>query len=745
MQKLYPAYKENYVTVSANSSDEYVPYLSVYLLSIKENSSPDTNYDIVILEKSITDRNKDILKELFETSSNFSLRFYNPSKLFEDKNIPVMHPYLSKESYFRLSAPLIFQNYKRLIFTDADLIFNEDPAVLYDMEMNNNCILSAVEPVWSSWINSNTVMDSINIIDYTKNVLKLKNPHKYFNTGVMLLDIKKLNELNATDKFLEKISGDTKYFYQDQDVINEVLQDKIGVLPFEWNGEILIPQNYENANDDIKKYCETDKKNIIHWIGSGKPWVTFDKKLTEQWWNIARKSPFYEIIIDRKIDRKVNVLKGDISHQIKEKNKLKEEIINIKDNILKHNNEQNILKKDVLEVKKDINNNYENNNILKNEIVKLKENAVKTSETNQKLTQNINKNENLILEINNRIKQSSLQFDNTEKQIEDIHFQIDENSKALEETIKQILTEKENNNNLKEQLTAVNESLAKTGDTVSSQTAKINDLKEAVIKSSEFGNNLQKEISNQKIQIDNEIKANNDLKQSVLNLKNDIYTNFNEIQTKIDINQNDTIQEIQNLKETSNNLKNEIEYNQNDTLKEIESLKEISAEIKDNIDYKYNDLQTKVNENYENTKHQIIDIHNLITKQDEKYENLKENVLSNKDSILKIKDEIIKTKEEIINIKETLLKTQEYFNTKIESLKQENMKKVEETKLEIYEKTIQETLLLYNFKHNRFNYNKYKVLKNILFGELRQKYAEKEEYLKNQIKLAENIIRGKNE
>ncbi len=705
MQKLYPIYKENFVAISANSSDEYVPYLSVYLLSIKENASPDTNYDVVIFEQAITDRNKEILKELFETSPNLSLRFYNPSNLFDDKNTPVMHRYLCKESYFRLSAPIIFKNYKKVIFTDADLIFDENPLNLYNLEMNDNCILSAIEPIWSSWINSNTVMSEVSIVDYTKNVLKLKNPHKYFNTGVMLLDIEKLNEMNAAEKMLEKISSDTKYLYQDQCVINEVLQDKIGVLPFEWNGEIIIPQNYENANEEIKKYCEIDKKYILHWIGSGKPWITFDKKLTEKWWNLARKSPFYEIIIDRKTDIKVKRIKDEIfnntkdmisdineiksigSQQIKEKNRLKEEIIHIKDNVIKFSNEQNILKNDVINLKNDIENN-DKNNILKNEIEKLQENAIKTDEINKNLNldinkikedlsfnaENISKNDKQILDINEQINQSSILLNNTENKISDINARIDENVKYIEKNSKQILIEIENNNNLKEQILCVRENLDKTIDTVSSQ----------------------------KLQIDNQAKANNELEQNVLNLKNDVNSNFNELQVKIDNNRNENAKEIERLKEISDNLK------------------------------------TLIDENDKNIKLRIDDIQNILSEYAAKYEALKKTVLDNKKSVSEINDEIIK-------INNSLLKAKEDFNIKIEALKQENIKKLKEAIKQNHEKTMQETLLLYNFKHNRAKYNKYKILKHIVFGKMKQRYSDKESSYKILTESANKIIRGENE
>lgn len=172
IEVLEPVWKDNYVAIAANSSNEYVPYLSVYLESIKANACQNTNYDVVILEQSIKDENKRILKEAFETERNLSLRFFNPSVLFENTNLHISHYYLCKESYFRLSTPIIFAKYKRLIFTDIDLIFNNDPKILYDLDMSDSYVLSVIEPVWSAWVNTKAKITGIDIMDYSKNTIK---------------------------------------------------------------------------------------------------------------------------------------------------------------------------------------------------------------------------------------------------------------------------------------------------------------------------------------------------------------------------------------------------------------------------------------------------------------------------------------------------------------------------------------------------------------------------------------------
>ena len=267
-----PIYKDNYTVIVVNSSDFYVPYLSVYLQSIKDHASSTHNYDVVVCESSISNLNKEILKKQFETNNNLSLRFFNPSQFFENCNLHVSHNYLCKESYYRLAAAITFQNYEKIIYTDADLIFTTDPQKLYDLDVTNYSILSVLEPVWSYWINCNTSVSGVNINNYSKKVLKLNDLHRYFNTGVMLMNINFLKENNYSEQMTKKLTTQTKYLYQDQCVLNEVLQDTIGILPWNWNQEILEKKVLENAQPFYKDYCKTNEDGIIHFIGGNKPW-----------------------------------------------------------------------------------------------------------------------------------------------------------------------------------------------------------------------------------------------------------------------------------------------------------------------------------------------------------------------------------------------------------------------------------------------------------------------------------------
>lgn len=294
------------VTIAACSSNLFVPYLSVYLQSIKKNTNFKKKYDIVILENDITIENKKILQSFFE-EENFSLRFFNPSAVFDDIREKINKRYFIP-SLYRLMIPIIFQKYSKIIFTDIDLIFEKDPEILFNLKLNGKSVLSALEPIWSSFINTNFVIEGINIKDYSKSILKLSNIEYYFNTGVMLCDIQQLIKLNVTDIFKEKLVCDQRYLFQDQCILNEVLYNNIGVLPFEWNKEVLAEPTLKTLSPFFVNYCKVTKPGIIHFLGSSKPWNRGGNYVSDdsyKWWKYARNTPYYEILITDIVNKKI--------------------------------------------------------------------------------------------------------------------------------------------------------------------------------------------------------------------------------------------------------------------------------------------------------------------------------------------------------------------------------------------------------------------------------------------------------
>ena len=295
--KIYPAFNKNNIAVAMSSSNEYVPYLSVCLQSLLETAKPENNYDFIIFEHTITEENKIKLKKQIERN-NISLRFVNPIDLLKTYKLSYSGCY-SIECYFRLVAPIILSSYNKIIFTDVDLVFLTDVAELFNTNISNFPLAACQDFMWGAFLN----LPQADWKKYATDTLKLKNKYDYFNTGVMILNIKEFNKNDYSRKILKKVS-ETQYRILEQDGLNAFFQNKIKYLDTAWNFPIanIVYKTFLNfmPYTSLKKY-KKDKQhpNIIHYAGGRKPWACFNEDMAEIWWNYARKTPFYEEILLR--------------------------------------------------------------------------------------------------------------------------------------------------------------------------------------------------------------------------------------------------------------------------------------------------------------------------------------------------------------------------------------------------------------------------------------------------------------
>lgn len=292
MTDVLPMFAKNKFAIACSSSVEYAPYLSVYLQSIKEHASSKNTYDIIVFESSWTNDLRKQITDYFN-SDNFSVRFVNPEYLFDGVDLYTTHSYFKRECYFRISAPEILNHYDKILFTDIDLVAMNDIANIFKLDLNGNVIAASLEPIYKNFYYANRTIAGINIREYTDDVLQIK-PENYYNTGVLLIDVKKYLQQKVFYKLLDLIK-ENRFIYQEQCALNKFFRNKIATLPIEWNYEV------DRAVIDNPKYSRNiTNVNICHFLGRQKPWFFPNGTYCDVWWNYARRTPFYEEIESRK-------------------------------------------------------------------------------------------------------------------------------------------------------------------------------------------------------------------------------------------------------------------------------------------------------------------------------------------------------------------------------------------------------------------------------------------------------------
>ena len=215
---------------------------------------------------------------------NVSIRFWSISSLLThlDKKQFYLTAHFALSAYFRFFIPRLFRRYKKVLYLDCDMVILEDVAKLYQIELGE-AYAGAVQDVG---IYMHVYMDwfrKTGWSSYAKDVLQLKNPLDYFQSGVLIMDIKILLDMDLEQKCLEALSY-IKPRYVDQCILNHVLQGLVKQLPLVWNVEWHLPF-WSRLEQELPAHLYTAwteacrKPCILHYSSQVKPWYYVERTL----------------------------------------------------------------------------------------------------------------------------------------------------------------------------------------------------------------------------------------------------------------------------------------------------------------------------------------------------------------------------------------------------------------------------------------------------------------------------------
>ena len=295
-----PAFNENNIPIVFSASDYFAPYSSVFIQSIIEHSKSTNNYDIIILQRNISERNQQFLLSMIENRDNFSIRFVNPRYLLHGNQLFITSSVQAEESYYRVLVPYILKGYKKIIATDCDLIVCADIAELFYMDLNGKTIGAASDAVFQGYYSEHPSLH-----EYCNTILPMKNPYSYVNTGVLLIDVEKFRKKKDVVELVKFISTHN-FQIQEQDALNLLFEDDIYHFDIAWNmyayvNDVLkiVIDNYTPLKAKEAYYIAHKDPKILHWAAQPKPWDVPDIDYGYKWWQLAYKTPFFGTFIAR--------------------------------------------------------------------------------------------------------------------------------------------------------------------------------------------------------------------------------------------------------------------------------------------------------------------------------------------------------------------------------------------------------------------------------------------------------------
>ncbi len=301
-----PAYSKNNVAVVCSSDDRYVTFLATMLASLLSHISAENNYDIVILEDGIFDKNKNIIKKI-NTKRNVSIRFVDMQEylgdISENWNVHNREKW-SKATYYRMLVPYILDKYEKAIYIDCDIINLCDIAEMYSIDVKDY-LLGAVRLCGRVVIEQNDMFCRTYV--YHKNFLPEVSQEEYFNAGVMLMNLRKFRNVYSEAQMLEFIAGQ-KYLLQDQDALNVLCAGQVKFIDAGWNWYPYTEKEFGNLSklisDEYSAYYQQGyaRPKNIHYTIQVKPWLEPFGEYTyaaSLFWKYAIDLPFREYYIQK--------------------------------------------------------------------------------------------------------------------------------------------------------------------------------------------------------------------------------------------------------------------------------------------------------------------------------------------------------------------------------------------------------------------------------------------------------------
>lgn len=239
-------------------SPNWSHYVSITLYSLFKNNNGDIR--VYLLSDELT---SDELIELQCVCRYFGkrveMRYIDMTSCYQrikPNNINADGAY-GKHALYRLFLPYIIPS-EKVLYLDSDLIILSNIVELYNIDLGNNLLAGAID---------------IGLKPEYKEFIGLNRDDLYVNSGVLLMNLKKIREDNLFFKMIE-LSNTLLSYAPDQDILNKTCNKKIKIIDNKYNSSIST-----GFSDEIK---------ILHYTGL-KPFSSKDVPYYNKWEELEKE------------------------------------------------------------------------------------------------------------------------------------------------------------------------------------------------------------------------------------------------------------------------------------------------------------------------------------------------------------------------------------------------------------------------------------------------------------------------
>lgn len=276
------------------TDDNYVKPTLVAITSLLKNSNKNREYIIHLICKNISPESKKLFLQCQLNNVEIDIIKVNPK---DNEKLKQSHNPVSLAALLKFDIATILNNIDKALYLDGDIVIRDDLTKLYDIDIREYYCAAIPDGPRKKAIGGGK-----------KHSFSVATT--YFNSGVMLLNLKELRKNDIPRILLDYRLNGYNYF-MDQDAFNQVFKGHVKLIPYNFNTmlHIIMPTWEMNSMEIISKYYNMPRYNsyeqyinnssILHYTFL-KPWKYYDIPMADIWSYYYYLSPLKDKFLERK-------------------------------------------------------------------------------------------------------------------------------------------------------------------------------------------------------------------------------------------------------------------------------------------------------------------------------------------------------------------------------------------------------------------------------------------------------------
>ena len=256
------------ISIAICPDNNYFHHALALSLSILDHGNKNIDFKFYFCHRGIRTKNLKIIKNNIERYKNALVVFLDFTK--ETEQFETVS-YVNSKSMFDRIFLCDAVNEDKILYLDCDMICVSDISELFAQDINNY-YLGVVRDRWVEELARRESSQFINILPnknkyrnwkfFLLNCLAIKEPTKYYNSGMLLMNLKKIREDNIKAQLINFILDNQPTPMPDQDALNYVCKN-VRYLDSRFNF-VLSTKKFFGIKDDYVMQGYTNPVIIHH-------------------------------------------------------------------------------------------------------------------------------------------------------------------------------------------------------------------------------------------------------------------------------------------------------------------------------------------------------------------------------------------------------------------------------------------------------------------------------------------------